>query len=56
MKRGYHRLLLDGSEVKGPLLVEFDETGKMKEWKYMEREEERVEWCGGTYKVRSENR
>ncbi len=51
MKRGYHRIRLsDGSYVEGPVIVETDQTGTLLSYRLLDREEEAVEWYGGTYR------
>ena len=53
VKRGYHRLqTADGQIVKGPLVVELDEDGKLLSYHLLQQEEPATEWVGGTFLIK----
>lgn len=53
IQRAYHHLTLpDGQRINGPVVVCFDEDGKMQSWHLLDAEEPFTEWLGGHFDTR----
>lgn len=50
MKFAYHRIIIDGRTIEGPVVCEI-EDGRLVEWHLLTHEEAQTEWRGGTMEL-----